>query len=464
MSIVLEQNLAQKQSLKFTHDLQQSVKILQLSSIEIQELITLEIEQNPFLSNIENSIDEDDNYENHQPDEEEYLIQDGNVINNDDYRIASDKSYLKSNDWAINYSENETLKSFVTKQLPIEFHEQKLLNIALYLTDLLDENGYILFLPEEICHKFSISNFELEKIMSKLHKLEPTGIFSRNLKECLTIQLKELNKFNSIFCSLLDNLALLQKGEMSNLAKICKISQEKLNQYIKEIKLLNPRPGSKFLYDKQSFIQPDIIATKVENLWQAELNYELLPSVKVNDNYYNFIKKKANNSQDKKFLNDKFYQANWLSKSLKHRSVTLIKVAKFIVKFQQEFFEKGVNHLKPMILANVADEIKINISSVCRIVNNKYILTPYGMLELKYFFSSALENSTNFENFSTNSVKSLLSKTIEQETKILSDEQLSKELNKYNISISRRTVTKYREELRIPPSNIRKSLKILANI
>jgi len=296
-----------------------------------------------------------------------------------------------------------------------------------------------------------------------VQKADPAGVFARDLQECLTLQLAEKDRLDPMMGALLENLDLVASSSFDKLKQEIGASAEDLRDMLEEIRNLNPRPGRVFDGSSMQAVVPDVYVREgPDGGWVLELNSEVLPKVLVNRTYYASISKQTKGAKDKEFLVDCLQTANWLTKSLDQRAQTILKVATEIARMQDGFLLHGVTHLKPMTLKNVADAIEMHESTVSRVTTNKYIATPRGLFEMKYFFTTAIGSSSGENDHSAESVKYFIKQLIEAETlkNILSDDIIADILAKsHKIEVARRTVAKYREAMNIPSSVVRRRQK-----
>ena len=342
--------------------------------------------------------------------------------------------------------------------------------IALLLIDFLDDAGYLIFDDVILTEKLKIDKELLTKVVDKLQGLQPLGVFARDLKECLAIQLKDKNRLDPAMQKLLDNLPLLAKKDFKALQRICSVSAEDLVDMVREIQKLDPKPASGFENITVQTLIPDVFMREDKNgNWIVELNNDTLPKVLLNQSYVKTINKANISKADKKIANNYLTSANWLIKALHQRAETILKVASEIVSYQKEFFTKGIEYLRPLTLKEIANSVEMHESTVSRVTTGKYMETPFGVFELKYFFNQALPN-TGFknakENHSATTVKYKIKEMINSENpkEILSDEQIAYLLQRQGIAIARRTVAKYREALNIPTSAQRRRDKQIKNL
>ena len=293
-----------------------------------------------------------------------------------------------------------------------------------------------------------------------MQSFEPNGVFARNLKECLKIQLMNENNFDSKKEILIENIDLLGSGNIKGLQKLTGLKEERLKDEIRIIRALNPKPGSKYSTDNDNIFHPDVIVTKNNSDWAVELNHGTLPKININEDYVKEIERLQCGESDKKFINESLNSARWLLKAIQQRNVTTLKISSEIVNQQKEFFEKGKKYLKPMVLKDVAKKINMHESTVSRVTSDKLMLTPRGVFEMKLFFSASISSTKKGETHSAESVRESLKKLISSEpvNNPLSDEMLVEKLQDEGIDLARRTVAKYRELLNIPASSVRRKI------
>lgn len=440
----LAQYNEQKQTIKLTASMQQSISMLQMSTLELNQFVASELARNPFL--------EDQN-------------EDGEEINvpKDKYKSAEDyinSSSSESNyDFLANIAAERTLKDHILEQINIEINNPTEKLIAFYLLDSLQSNGYVKFDIEEVTKNLKCSKNIVEQVLCKLQAFDPLGIFARNLKECLKLQLKDNNQDNQQFVALIDNLELIANGDLKKLVKICNVESEELKPLIAQLKKLNPKPASGFLVEATMFKIPDVILTIEDNVAKLELNYELIPKLKFNDAFYLKIKPNIKTPEEKLFTKQEINSATNIIRAIDQRMKTILKVATCIVQEQIDFFTRGVMYLKPLTLNKIAEITELNECTISRCTSNKYISAPNGIYELKYFFSSSLSSTKSSTNdISSTKVKEIIKQIIlhEEQGAILSDEEIAEELKKFNIKVARRTVAKYRELGGFPTSAQRK--------
>ena len=330
------------------------------------------------------------------------------------------------------------------------------------MVDLLDEAGYLPRDMDLVRTQLGATPEQFERVIARLQCLDPAGIFARSLTECLAAQLREKNRLDPAMQTLLQHLDLVAKREKQALMRLCSVDAEDLAQMIDEIKQLDPKPATSFASDVVVPITPDVLLRpQAGGGWHVELNAENLPRVLVNEHYYTQVKQSAHNKQDKDYFSERWQQANWLVKALHQRATTILKVAAEIVRQQDKFFIHGVQYLKPLILRDIATAVEMHESTVSRVTQNKYISTPRGMFELKYFFTNAIATTGGQEMVAAIAVKDRIKALVEEEDPkaVLSDDRITELLRDEGIELARRTVAKYREALRIPSSAQRRREK-----
>ncbi len=487
--------IKQTQNMVMTPQMQQSIKMLQLATIDLVPYLYQQMEINPFLEDAENvpeSDAADGGVEEMGGEGEAPISEDGapSAIDASEKKEVSwsddeispavyegDSLYYSgsggggSNNFADNtlnfeetQSEKESLRDHILDQINIDVKDPIQKIIAVYLTDMIDENGYINADLQHYADTLKCDLSDIEDTLLILQKFSPAGIFARNLSECLKIQLRDKNRLDPAMEKLLDNLDLFAKRDFKALCRICEVDEEDIIQMCHEVRALNPKPGNVFTSDHIQVIQPDVFLKRPEKgKWMLELNSEALPKVIVNRRYYSHIENIAKDKESKKFLSEQYGNANWLVKALDQRANTILKVATEIVLKQDEFFKNGISHLKPLVLSDIAQSIDMHESTVSRVINGKYIATHMGMFELKYFFSSAIASSDGGEDISSKSIKFMIKELIDKEDpkKILSDDKIASILKAKGVDIARRTVMKYREAMDIASSVQRRKEKSL---
>jgi RNA polymerase sigma-54 factor len=326
--------------------------------------------------------------------------------------------------------------------------------IALHLLDMLDQTGYLSGNLATLEDQLNCSSERIEATVTLLQGLEPTGVFARSLCECLGLQLAEKDRLDPAMQALLDNLDLLAKKEFAALQKICGVDREDLVEMITEIRELNPKPALDFEVEPAEPLIPDVLMRALPNgKWFIELNPETLPRVLVNQSYYSEVSGQTRSKGDREYLSEHLQQASWLVKALHQRATTVLKVSREILRQQDAFFRKGIQHLRPLTLKDIAQTVEMHESTISRVTSNKYIATPRGIYELKYFFTAAIAGTAGNVH-SAEAVRDRIRRLIDAEStrKILSDDTIVEILRGEGVDIARRTIAKYRESMRIPSS------------
>ena len=498
MALSTRLEMRQGQQLVMTPQLQQAIRLLQLSNLELSEFVDQELERNPLLEREEQSapakaIEEvpiegaaDDSWLDLRKPVEDHaggLDADfGNVFQEKTTGEPDAGGPISGMSWSgvtqrmhnggdedsdlESYVANEiSLRDHLSAQLPLIVSEPVERIVGQYLIDLVDEAGYIIANLESLASKLGAPLSLVDSVLGKLQTLDPPGICARSLAECLTLQLKEQNRYDPLMASLLANLDLLANRNLAALRKAVGADMDELTDMIQEIKRLNPKPGLKFGSVQMQPVVPDVLVRAAsDGGWHVEVNSDTLPRVLVNRSYYTRISKSTASEKDKGYILECLQTANWLVKSLDQRARTILRVAEQIVRQQDAFFVHGVQHLRPLNLKTIAEAISMHESTVSRVTSNKYIATPRGIFELKYFFTSSIASSEDGEAHSSESVRYRIKQMIDVERAdgVLSDDQLVDRLKTDGIDIARRTVAKYREAMRIPSSVQRRRDKRMA--
>jgi RNA polymerase sigma-54 factor len=500
MAISPRLDLRQTQSLVMTPQLQQAIKLLQLSNLEVAAYVEQEIEQNPLLERDEGTSDSDSASDSERPSGEAEMngsaepklldSVDGGGKDSVETPLDTDFGNVWSEeggdasaftDWRGNgggrtdfddseigldqtLSREVSLRDHLLAQLNVEITDPVDRIIATHLIDMLDDSGYLTGEPVQVAEMLSCDVARVEATLDKLQRLDPPGVFARSLKECLALQLRERNRLDPAMQALLDHLDLLARRDIAAITRICGVGAEDVAEMVAEIKALDPKPGLAFDPTVAHPVVPDVLMRPMAGgEWMVELNQDTLPRVLVNTRYYARVSKEARNKNEKEFIVERFNAANWLVKSLHQRAQTILKVATEIVRQQDAFFRHGVQHLRPLVLRDIATAISMHESTVSRVTTNKYLAAPHGVYELKYFFTSSIANADGGEAHSAEAVRARIKSMIDAEPTddVLSDDKLVEMLRKDGVDIARRTVAKYREALRIPSSVQRRREKSL---
>ncbi len=446
MSFGLEMNQSQKMIL--TKELKQSLEILQMNRFEVEQLIIDETNENPTLE-----VEKKD-----EIDWEKYLKN----LRESSYKIYSN-FYEVSDDEDSNpenyIRENINMYDYLSQQLRLLTMEPKTFAASCYIIRTLNKDGYFKENLDEASKNVGVTIEIFEEALKTVQSLEPSGIAATSISECLILQIKDKNIKDEIFEKLItDDIEMIGAHKHNELCKKYNISKERLKKYLDYIKTLDPRPARQLCEDVNHYILPDVIVERNNQGFEVRLNNDSIPSLRVSS-FYEKMLKDSHDKEAKDYIKEKLQKSIMLIKNVEQRKNTVIKVAKEIVNQQEEFFLYGRNHMKPMILRDIADETGYHESTISRTVNGKYMLTPKGLYEFKYFFSGGVLDSDG-DMVSSINIKNDIKDIIETENKKkpLSDQKICDILNIKGINISRRTVAKYREELNLPGSSVRKEI------
>lgn len=479
------------QSLTMTPQLQQAIRLLQLSTLDLQQEIQQALESNPLLENQEDeeqaaATETDTGQQEQSASEEapyETLPENAPDTIPDDLPVdtAWDDIYQSGpapaprndddsdHDFETRNSPTETLRDHLEWQLNLTPLSERDQAIAHALMDAVDDQGYLTSSVEEIHSGLTETNDddpleldEVEAVLTRLQFFDPPGVFARDLQDCLLIQLNQLPPETPWLAQarlvITHYINLLGNRDYAQLLRRSRLKEDQLRDVLALITSLNPRPGDIIDRTEPDYVIPDVIVSKDKGRWRVELNPDIAPRLGVNASYASLIKR-GDNSADNTYLRDQLQEARWFIKSLQSRNETLLKVATRIVEYQQDFLEYGEESMKPLILSDIAELVEMHESTISRVTTQKYMHTPRGVFELKYFFSSHVSTSEGGECSST-AIRAMIRKLVAAETpkKPLSDSKIATMLGDEGIKVARRTVAKYREAMHIPPSNERKRL------
>ena len=469
--ISLVQNIKQSQKMTLTPQLLKAIKLLELNNIDLDNYLQQEILDNPLLEkeaddqSLKDNINDNDENLSSQDKSESSFSHNTDSEGSPSFDTAN---LYESSSTSIDNIIEETIESknslyqIITDQINISFQNKIDRLIALSILEFIEPNGYLKVSTKELSIDLNIDLLRIEKILKVLKSFEPLGIFSNDLEEFLTLQLKSQNLLDNNLKLLLKNLTILANENIFSISKKLKIDKEKLKDSLDMLKRCSAAPIDTDGDLISNINSPDIIVEKDKNEWIVSLNEETLPKVIVLTGYWEELSRKKLSKEDKKYLSANFLAGKGLVKALEQRASTILKVAKEIIKKQEKFLDQGVMGLRPLKLKDIAEELDIHESTVSRITNSKTIYTPRGTYDLKFFFSKSLSTLSNDDGLSSKVVKEKIIQLINNEEKVLSDNKLSKLLKEEGINVARRTVTKYREEMTLPPSHQRKRLKQLA--
>ena len=486
MALEIRQQLKMSQQLVMTPQLQQAIKLLQLSRLELVELVRQELEENPVLEESgDQALEEEDALpESERSDDfvgEELPAQEAVP------EVSGESEGLGDIDWqsylegyslggttADNYEEDEDRPSYenlLTKGTSLAEHLLWQLGLSrihprdcLVATEIIgniDEDGYLKVALADIAEALSANVTDVERILGLVQKFDPSGVGARSLQECLLIQVRQLDMQDSLVEIMLrDHIDSIEARRFNVIAKALEVSLEDVLAAIRFISTFDPHPGRAYGQEDVHYVLPDIFVQRIGDEYVVTLNDEGLPNLRINSFYRSALSGgKGVDAKTGEYIQEKMRGAVWLIKSIHQRQRTIYKVTKSIVKFQKDFFDRGIDYLMPLVLRDVAEDIEMHESTISRVTTNKYVQTPQGLYELKYFFNSSI-NTTGGDSIASESVKSRIKEIVADENpkKPFSDQKIVDLLEKRGISIARRTVTKYREMIGIRSSSERKCL------
>ena len=526
-------DIRQTQGLVMTPQLQQAIRLLQLTNLELGQYVEQELERNPILERAEQDGDSDvSDFEEGNLNADplvdnlgeaiaasDGIADDGmvgdaaaveidatalpaeNDLNGADGPLDTDYSEAFNNDGASDRPEGEaqsapsegfevgdwsgastglsggesstvTLEQVLSSETSLKDHLLEQMNVLLVdpaqliighaLIDHLDEAGYLTEAADAIADRLGCEAALAEQVLAQMQRLDPPGILARNFSECLALQLQDKDRYDPAMRALVENLHLLAAMDIPQICEVCGVDREDADDMIAELKALNPKPGLAFDYDVAAPVVPDVFVTeKADGGWNVELNSDNLPRILVNRQYYAEINEVARRKEDKAYISECMQSANWLIKSLDQRARTILSVSSELVRQQDAFLVNGVQDLRPLNLRAIAEVVGIHESTVSRVTSNKYMATPRGVFELKYFFTSAISSANGGDDHSSEAVRSQLRGLIDKETAaaVLSDDKLVEILRLSGVEIARRTVAKYRDAMGIPSSVQRRRSK-----
>src|SRR3954449_617768 len=477
--MAIQQKLHTKlvQKLILTPSLQQAIKLLPMSTLELADLLTQEMVENPLLEEVpteELQPAEQQQQQEKPPDQQpaekadtwddadyEYFF--GDYLD-DGYRSRTPSEVKELPPIENTLSTAASLSDHLMWQLSLQTEDEKLKEIGGAIVGNLDDDGYLVASVEEIAAMGDWPVSVVERALQHVQTFDPIGVAARDLQECLWLQIRHLGLEGTPTEKIVtEHLRLLQNHQVPEIARRLAMTIDDLKEHIEIIRNLDPKPGSRYNPQQSQYVIPDVYVVKVEDQYVAVLNEDGLPQLRISPTYRRLLDKSAGtveeNKETRDYVKDKFRSALWLIKSVDQRQKTIQKVANSIINFQREFLDHGIEYLRPLVLRDVANDIGMHESTVSRVVNNKYMHTPQGVFELKYFFHSGISSSYG-DSVSSVTIKQRIRKIIENgdPRKPLSDSKIVSILQKEGLMLARRTIAKYREELKIPTSNQRKVL------
>lgn len=470
-------DLSMQMQQKLSFQMIQSLKLLQATTLQLEQRIQSELALNPLLEAQEEQYEEyEDSFETVDGDEGELRVEeddhnldesleDGFAYSYDSFEGNSGSGSSQSQETR-DYVESiqtydNTLEEHVSNQLDdLELNEDERL-IMEFVVGSLDENGYITMDDEEIAQIAGVEEGVVDRVVEKLQTLEPAGIGARNLQECLMLQLERNNKRLTLAYQILEQQwNLFERLKIPALARKLESTPVEIQNAIEDIKQLDPKPGQQFSVSSGGDVVPDLIVERINGKLVAVVNDRFLPNLHINQAYSDMLRRRSSAQKDvKAFIRERFNSANWLIRAVEQRRTTMLRVMDAIMERQKQFFEEGPPNLNPLKLQDIADAVEMHVSTISRVTSNKYVQTPFGMFELKYFFSEALGQTEEGDDISTTKIKNRLKDMIgeEDKSKPLSDQKLSELMTKEGFALARRTVAKYREQLGLPTARMRKS-------
>ncbi len=489
MQLSASLNLKQKQSLVMTPQLQQAIRLLQMTNLDLRQYLESECSENPFLEvetddNSRETTESTDSSEStsksdsvSSQSEIDNALSDGTAIADDpttnaDYenRFETELTDYKSKSSVSSQNDDYDFIASSVEDNPISLHEHVYRQIDLNFSDTnerfvaqaysesLQPSGWINTTPTDIAEKCGIPIDFSEQILNKLQGFEPAGLFARNLRECLLIQAQDKGLLTKQFNLLLDNLDLLAKGQFETLQRKLKCNKDVLLDQIKILRSFNPKPGERFDQGFQQITAPDLMVRKSESGWTVDLNRSNLPTVHINADYAKDIQNKSRDNEASEYAAQAIASARWLQRAVAKRNSTTLKVGSEIIRRQTKFLELGLDHLKPLSLKDIAEEVKMHESTISRVTSGLLINTPRGTFPLKSFFSISIDTDKPGIETSAAAVRNLIKTIIQEEDSVkpLSDENLAEIISKKGVKLARRTVAKYRELMKIPSSSERR--------
>jgi RNA polymerase sigma-54 factor len=466
MAMKMNLNLKMSQKLVMTPMLQQAIKLLPLARLELAQLVRQEIIENPVLEEIleeetdsfdEKNLEDEESFSESPKDSQEQEIDwDSYFQNNVDQGMSADNLAERPSIEAT-YKKESSLSDHLFWQLNLTIDSDADKFIGSCIIGNIQKDGYLVTDLSEIADISQTDEANVERVLKIIQKFEPLGVAARSLQECLMIQARELPEKNPLVEILIEKY--LDRLEDRFLPKVAAELKKDLDEILVALHIIRkfiPKPGISFNSEAIDYIAPDLVVIKTDKGYDVSLNDEGVPDIKINAFYQNLLKT-TKEGQTKEYLEDKYRSALWLIKSIDQRRQTIYKVGKSIIKLQKSFLDHGLSYLQPMVLKDVAKDIEMHESTVSRITTNKYIDTPQGLFELKFFFHSGIKSYMG-NNLSSIRVKNMIKEVVAEEdgNSPLTDEQMVQVLMRKNAKIARRTITKYRKELNIPPASKRK--------
>jgi RNA polymerase sigma-54 factor len=483
-------DIRQTQALILTPQLQQAIRLLQLSNLELDAVIAEEMAKNPLLEAASGGDDDATPAADAETEFPADSLEEPAAPGADELMVSSDGTWDEhlDFDWTREALETDSYTDVVVPsgggdedgpdfermEYSADSLAEHLLNqlhgaggevgqVARLIAQMLDDTGYLTVSLRDIAEATDEPVRTVEEALALVQDLEPSGVGARDLSECLALQAKAADRYDPAMARLIDNLDLLAKGRMADLKRICGVDDEDLADMVRELRAYDPKPGCQFSSKSLESVSPDVFVRRTRAGFAVELNQATLPRLLVNRRYYQELKSSPSDKQSRAWLSECLASANWLVKALDQRARTIVKVVSEIVKRQQSFFERGVEAMRPMTLREIAEAIEMHESTISRVTSNKYLLCERGLFELKYFFTSGIASTEiDGEGASAEAVKAAIRDIINNETEILSDDAIAGLLKQRGFDCARRTVVKYRESLAIGSSVQRRRQRKIA--
>jgi len=467
----MEHRLVQTQSqrLMLTQRMQQAIQILQLSGLELDQYVQQELETNPVLEQKQQATEPPETEAQETPTGEEPV--DDVAFDLDDFanrlgdyrRTGPDFSRNRDADSRRQYYEDsitkgESFTAMLLRQLRMAAPEEYDYRIGERIIGDIDDKGYFTGSEEEIAQELGVEISEVQRVLGLIQQFEPTGVGARDVVECLMLQIEmEYPEEDELKILVAQHLEKLERRQIPAIAKAMGVKPERVEELKEILAKLNPWPGLEYSSEPPQYVMPDVIVEKTDDSYDVYLSNESSPELRISSQYRNLMRNAKMNKDEKKYLRDKVESAKWLIRNIEQRQNTILRIARAIVNVQEDFMEKGVEAIRPLTLQEIADAVGVHEATVSRATRGKYMQTPQGLFEMKYFFSPGLKLDTG-DAQSSKSIQSLVKKMIDEENKSkpLSDQKIANLLKKQGINIARRTVTKYRENMDILPTTMRK--------
>lgn len=472
MNLGLDMSLRLQQKLSF--QMIQSLKLLQVNTLQLEQVLKTELEMNPVLEAGDELEQEADESREHDEKEETEKESEAEELDVNEDSIDWEEYLEEGFDLGYSYNEEidpngeryeptpvyqDTLEEHLTKQLTERKLEERMQLICAFLIGSLDNDGYLRLPIDDLAAFMQVDPCEVMEALQILWTMDPPGVAARDLRECMLLQLRARRKEGTLAMRIIDETwDLFEKLKIPEISRHFNVEPKQIQDALETLKTINPKPGYQYNPDKPSTIIPDLIVEKIDGKFVVMLNDRSVPSLHINKSYANMIKRGSSAKKDvKKYVREKFNSATWFIRSIEQRKTTMLKVMYAIIERQEYFFEKGPPNLNPLKLQDVADMVEMHISTVSRVTSNKFVQTRHGIFELKYFFTEAVGRDAEGADISSERIKNRIKQLVEMENtkKPLSDQKISDILTQENLTVARRTVAKYREQMKILPARLR---------